>query len=104
MKSERAVSVSGGGPILCDLQPSCPIAGASRRGHAPGMLADSWVQTLRGWCKQFSAVAEALERGDFHWFEDGQDKSLERAAKYRKQVAGFERVIADSIAAPAQPV
>lgn len=64
------------------------------------MLSDSWVQTLRGWCKQFSAIADALERGDFHWLEDGRDVNQEWIAKYRARVSHFEELIADTIAVP----
>ncbi|HEX3653382.1 MAG TPA: hypothetical protein VHU18_11225 [Rhizomicrobium sp.] len=62
------------------------------------------MQTLRGWCQQFSAIAEALERGDFRWSENGRDVTLERAAKYRERVCHFERLIADTLAAPTQPI
>lgn len=66
----------------------------------PGMLADSWVQTLSEWCQQFSAIAGALERGDFRFFEGGRDVTLECAAKYRKRVSHFEQLVADTLAAP----
>lgn len=65
-----------------------------RAAMLPAMLSDSWVQTLRGWCKQCSAIAEALERGDFRWSEDGRDVTLERAARYRERVSHFERLLA----------
>jgi len=90
---------AGSGGAFADQLLALPVTGMIST-----MLADSWVQTLRGWCEHFSAIAEALERGDFRFFEDGRDVTLEWATKYRKRVSHFEQLIADSIAAPAQPV
>jgi hypothetical protein len=70
-----------------------------------GMIGDSaWVQKLRGWCEQFSALADALEQDHFRFSEDGRDVSLKMAADYRRRADHFEQLIADTIAASAAPV